>query len=83
MAASTSRAAPSMSRSSPNSMVMLVEPVLELEVISATSEMRPRRRSKGVATLVAMVSGLAPGNWAWTWTAGKSTCGSGETGRWK
>jgi len=40
----------------------------------------PRWRSSGVATLVAMVSGLAPGIWAWTDMVGKSTSGSGETG---
>ena len=27
-----------------------------------------------------MVSGLAPGMFAWTEITGKSTCGSGETG---
>ncbi len=48
-----------------------------------TSEISPRWRSSGVATLVAMVSGLAPGSWALTEMVGKSTCGSGETGRLK
>ena len=42
--------------------------------------MVPRWRSSGVATLVAMVSGLAPGICAWTEIVGKSTSGSGETG---
>ena len=36
-----------------------------------------------MATLVAMVAGLAPASWAWTEMVGKSTCGSGETGRFK
>jgi hypothetical protein len=31
-----------------------------------TPEIVPRCRSSGVATLVAMVSGLAPGSWALT-----------------
>ena len=35
----------------------------------------------GVATLDAIVSGLAPGSCAETEMAGKSTCGSGATGR--
>ena len=40
----------------------------------------PRYRSSGLATLVATVSGLAPGSCAWTEMVGKSTCGSAETG---
>ena len=36
------------------------------EVISLTPEIVPRRRSSGVATLVAIVSGLAPGSCALT-----------------
>ena len=40
----------------------------------------PNWRSSGVATVDAMVSGLAPGNCAVTWMVGKSTCGSGATG---
>ena len=40
----------------------------------------PRWRSSGLATLVATVSGLAPGNCALTEMVGKSTCGSGATG---
>ncbi len=42
--------------------------------------MRPSARSSGVATVAAMVSGLAPGSDACTEIVGKSTCGSGETG---
>ena len=41
----------------------------------------PNWRSSGVATEDAMVSGLAPGKPALTEIVGKSTCGSGDTGR--
>src|SRR4051812_4732998 len=58
---------------------MRVEPVPLLDVTSFTPAMTPRRRSSGVATLVAMVSGLAPGRLALTEITGKSTCGSGAT----
>ena len=57
-----------------------VEPRLLLEVISVTPAMRPRARSSGVATVEAMVSGLAPGILACTLTTGKSTSGRGATG---
>ena len=50
------------------------------DVISVTSAIWPRWRSSGLATLVATVSGLAPGNCALTEMVGKSTCGSGATG---
>src|SRR5215472_5324615 len=43
--------------------------------------MRPNCRSRGVAIAEAMVSGLAPGIAAPTEMVGKSTWGSGETGR--
>ena len=43
--------------------------------------MRPSDRSKGVATVAAIVSGLAPGSDAETDIVGKSTCGSGATGK--
>lgn len=45
---------------------MRVEPLPEDEVISLTPAITPRRRSSGVATLEAMVSGLAPGRLALT-----------------
>src|SRR5579871_6912375 len=51
------------------------------DVISLTSAMEPRCRSRGVATLVAMVSGLVPGMFAVTEMAGKSVFGRGATGR--
>ena len=80
----TSRAAPSMLRSSPNCSTIWAEPWplrWELwEVISVRSAMEPRVRSSGVATLVAITSGLAPGRLARTTMVGKSTWGSGATG---
>lgn len=70
MAACTSRAALSILRFRSNCRLMRAEP-LELEdVISFTPAITPRRRSSGVATLVAMVSGLAPGRLAETEMAG-------------
>ena len=69
-----------MSRLSPNCKVTCVLPTPEDEVISVTSAICPRWRSSGVATLVAMVSGLAPGMVACTEMVGKSTWGSGATG---
>src|SRR2546421_5672539 len=69
-----------MLRPSANCSVMRVEPTLLDEVISVTSAMTPRWRSSGVATVVAIVSGLAPGICANTEMVGKSICGSGDTG---
>ncbi len=83
MAACTSRAAPSMSRDRSNCSWIWVWPVCDREVSSDTPARRPRRFSRGVATLVAMVSGLAPGRRAETWIAGRSNCGRGDTGSWK
>src|SRR4051795_8047709 len=80
MAACTSRAAASMLRFRSNCRLMRDEPVPLLEVISLTPAMVPSRRSRGVATLLAMFSGLAPGMLAETEITGKSTCGSGATG---
>ena len=51
------------------------------EVIEAMPEMSESDRSSGVATEAAMVSALAPGSAASIWMVGKSTCGSGATGR--
>ena len=59
---------------------MRVEPTVLDEVIWLTSAITPRWRSSGVATVVAIVSGLAPGIVACTEMVGKSTCGSGATG---
>ena len=66
IAACTSRAAPSMSRLKSNCSVMRVEPSELDEVISVTPLMRPSERSSGVATVAAIVSGLAPGSDACT-----------------
>src|ERR1700760_2526499 len=60
---------------------MLEEPTLLLEVMSSTSAIAPRWRSSGVATELAMTSGLAPGSDALTKIAGASILGSGATGR--
>src|SRR5271154_3988803 len=59
---------------------MFVEPTLLDEVMSSTSAMAPRWRSRGVATVLAMTSGLAPGSCADTKMAGTSIRGSGATG---
>jgi hypothetical protein len=80
IAACTSRAAPSMFRFRSNCRMMLVDPIVLVDVISVTPAMRPSWRSSGVATDVAMFSGLAPGRLAVTLMVGKSTCGSGATG---
>src|SRR5438094_6019833 len=64
--------------------VMCVLPGPLVEVICVALAMRPNWRSRGVATAEAIVSGLAPGNPAPTEMVGKSTCGSGATGKnWK
>src|SRR5246127_2800201 len=60
---------------------MLVVPRKLDEVISVMPAILPNWRSSGVATDEAMISGLAPGNEAATEMVGKSTCGSGETGK--
>ena len=49
-----------------NCKVTRLEPIELFEVISLTPAIVPRRRSSGVATLVAIVSGLAPGMLALT-----------------
>src|SRR5215472_2429131 len=72
-----------MLRSSPNCSTTRLLPTVLWEVISVTSAMVPRWRSKGVATVAAMTSGLAPAICAWTTMVGKSTWGSGATGKWR
>ena len=79
----TSWAAPSRFRLSSNCRVMLVPPSWLDEVICVSPGISDSWRSSGVATLEAMVSGLAPGRPAETWIVGKSTCGRAETGSWK
>ena len=66
MAACTSRAALSTVRLRSNCSVTRVLPCVEREVISVTPAMAPSARSSGVATVAAMVSGLAPGRLAET-----------------
>src|SRR2546421_9250008 len=70
-----------MSRLRSNCRVMPVEPRPLEEVICVTPAMRLNWRSRGVATAEAIVSGLAPGKPAPTPMVGKSTCGSGATGK--
>ncbi len=62
IAACTSRAAPLMSRSRSNCSTIRVEPSALDDVISVTPAMRPSERSSGMATVAAIVSGLAPGS---------------------
>ncbi|MCY1415002.1 hypothetical protein D9M71_304690 [compost metagenome] len=66
IAACTSWAATSMSFSNSNCRFSTVEPSALLEVISLIPGMALNCTSSGVATAEAMVSGLAPGNWALT-----------------
>ena len=81
MAACTSCAAASMSRSRLNCRVMDVAPRALTELMSSSPEMVENCASSGVATAAAMVSGEAPGRLAETEMVGKSTLGSSETGR--
>src|SRR5882757_4896006 len=60
---------------------MLVVPTLLRDVMSSTSAMAPRCLSSGVATELAITSGLAPGSEAETKIAGASILGKGATGR--
>src|SRR5438552_2415540 len=66
IAACTSRAAESIWRLRSNCSEMRVEPLLLLDVISFTPAITASLRSSGVATLVAIVSGDAPGRLAFT-----------------
>src|SRR5262249_19754542 len=59
---------------------MFVVPTLLRDVMSSTSAIDPRCRSSGVATELAIASGLAPGREAVTKIAGASIFGSGATG---
>ncbi len=61
-------------------MVMVETPWPEVETIELRPAMVENCLSKGVATEDAMVSGLAPGNWAETTMVGKSTRGIAATG---
>ena len=57
-----------------------MEPSELRELISPKPEIAPNDCSSGMATLDAMVSGLAPGKLALMDIMGKSICGSGATG---
>src|ERR1700750_1044149 len=73
IAACTSSAAPSMSRSRSNWMGTLVVPDEDCDVIDETPAMVLNCDSRGVATADAMVCGSAPGRLALTLMVGKST----------
>jgi hypothetical protein len=66
MAACTSWAAASMFRSSANWMTIWVWPRLDVEVMLSIPAMVENCFSSGVATVAAMVAGLAPGKVAVT-----------------
>ena len=70
MAACTSRAAASISRSKSNCKTIWVLPSRLNEVIWFTPAMRPNMRSNGADTYEAIVSGLAPGKSDWTLITG-------------
>ena len=69
-----------MLRLSTNCRVICVVPWPEVEEMLSIPAMVENSRSIGSATEVAMVSGLAPGNWAETVITGKSTRGTAATG---
>jgi len=77
----TSCAAASIERLRSNWMVMLVLPCELLELMELTPAIVENCFSSGVATDAAIVSGLAPGRFAVTWSVGKSTVGRSLTGR--
>src|SRR6266705_2414147 len=70
-----------MLRSSENWMVIEVDPSPLDEVMLSIPAMVENCFSKGVATDAAIVSGLAPGRFAFTWIVGKSTVGKSLTAR--
>src|SRR5437588_7506608 len=80
MADCTSSAAPSSDRLRSNWMVTLVTPSEFVELIELMPAMVENCFSSGVATAEAIVSGLAPGNAAFTLMVGKSTLGRSLTG---
>src|ERR1017187_7327551 len=80
IAVCTSWAAESMLRLRLNCKVTLVELMELLEFMLSIPEIVANWRSRTVATVVAMVSGLAPGSEAETDMVGKSTLGSALMG---
>src|SRR6516225_8613363 len=81
MAACTSAAAASMFRLRSNWITIVVLPSVLVDVIWVMLAIWLNCFSSGVATAVAIVSALAPSKDVVTWMVGKSTCGSGATGR--
>src|SRR3954470_11909797 len=71
MAACTSSAAASIGRFRSNCSVICVEPIALVDVICVRPAINENCRSRGCATLEAIVSGLAPGRLAETWIVGK------------
>jgi len=71
----TSTAAAAMFRSRENWMLMVVAPWELEELIESMPEIEENYFSSGVATVAAIVSGLAPGRNAVTLIVGKSTSG--------
>ena len=62
-------------------MTIVVAPSELVDVICVMPAIWPNCCSSGAATDVAMVSALAPAQVVVIWMVGKSTCGSGATGR--
>ncbi len=69
-----------MLRSSENCKVIRAVPSELVDVIESSDAIVENCFSSGVATAVAIVSGLAPGSDALTEIVGKSTAGRSETG---
>jgi hypothetical protein len=80
IAACTSWVAPSMSRLRSNCREIWLTPNELVEVIEDSDGICPSWRSSGAVISEAITSGLAPGSCVVTWTVGKSTCGSADTG---
>lgn len=76
IAASTSAAAASMSRSSANWIAIEVDPCALVVAMESMPAMVANCLISGVATEIAMISGEAPGNCAETLTTGNSARGS-------
>ncbi len=79
IAACTSRAASSVVRPKSNSTWICAPPSLAVDAICFTPGMRPRCRSSGATTVLAMVCALAPGMFATTTTPGNSIDGNAAT----
>ena len=69
-----------MLRSRSNWITTCVLPATLTDVICAIPAICENWRSRGWATVEAIVSGLAPGRLEVTWMVGNSTRGSGATG---